>query len=893
MALELYRRAKRVETRAERADDRRRLRLEFLRDTLATGLGSLKVMHDGGASGLASVQAHARLMDGILQTLFRLASGDASGEGLTPSPVVLVALGGYGRGELHPSSDIDLMVIHDGELTAYVRRLTQEILYTLWDLGLQVGHSLRSLADCVAIARTDFPSRTSMQEARYLAGSRRLFNRFRRVLAENVYRRDFAGFLDTTLAERDQRYRRHGASPYIGEPNIKESAGGLRDIHTAMWLGATKFGARTLQELCEKGVISAREQRQADEALTFLWRVRNELHFLAGHRNDVLARDRQPQIARRFGYEDGPTMLGVERFMRDYYLHARAIHRVSRRLIARCQEALSRRATAARRHRQEAMADGLVFIEGRLYPADLDTRTFVEDPSRLMKVFWHLHRLGCELSSDLERAVEDSLDLVGDGFRASPAVRDLFLDICRNWGRVAPTLREMHELGLLGRYLPEFGALTCLVQYDAYHKFSADQHSLLGVENLEALAPGQSAESEGAAQVFTRIERPDLLMLGMLLHDIGKALGHGHVAKGIPLVQQLTRRLALPPEEAAALEFLVAHHLTMSHIAQRRDIHDPKTVDDLAATVRNPQWLGMLYLLTYADMKAVGPGVMTPWQAAILWDLYSLTLARLTGGKRDEPNRTLLTDRVHAAVRDEVSRQAVMGHLAMMSDRYLGGTGVERVAEHLRLVQQLDSSPVVTEVFHHPDLGTSDLVVVTRDLPGLFAVLAGTLAANALNIISAQIHTRADGVAIDTFQVSDPLGEAVTSAAHWSRTLGDLRAVLSGDRRVEDLLAERQQKAFREARPPEAPPKIAIDNQLSDSSTVVEVKSPDRLGLLYLITRILSASGLDIANARIATEIDQAFDTFYVTDRAGRKITDEAAMLRVREALEDALMKPL
>ncbi|MBI3629659.1 MAG: [protein-PII] uridylyltransferase [Candidatus Rokubacteria bacterium] len=893
MALELYRRAKRAETRAERADDRRRLRLEFLRDTLATGLGSLKVMHDGGASGLASVQAHARLMDGILQTLFRLASGDASGEGLTPGPVVLVALGGYGRGELHPSSDIDLMVIHDGELTAYVRRLTQEILYTLWDLGLQVGHSLRSLADCVAIARTDFPSRTSMQEARYLAGSRRLFNRFRRVLAENVYRRDFARFLETTLAERDQRYRKHGASPYIGEPNIKESAGGLRDIHTAMWLGATKFGARTLQELCEKGVISAREQRQADEALTFLWRVRNELHFLAGHRNDVLARDLQPRIARRFGYEDGPTMLGVERFMRDYYLHARAIHRVSRRLIARCQEALSRRATAARRHRQEAMADGLVFIEGRLYPADLDTRTFGEDPARLMKVFWHLHRLGCELSSDLERAVEDSLDLVGDGFRASPAVRDLFLDICRNWGRVAPTLREMHELGLLGRYLPEFGALTCLVQYDAYHKFSADQHSLLGVENLEALAPGQSAESEGAAQVFTRIERPDLLMLGMLLHDIGKALGHGHVAKGIPLVQQLTRRLALPAADAATLEFLVAHHLTMSHIAQRRDIHDPKTVDDLAATVRNPQWLGKLYLLTYADMKAVGPGVMTPWQAAILWDLYSLTLARLTGGKRDEPNRTLLTDRVHAAVRDEVSRQAVMGHLAMMSDRYLGGTGVERIAEHLRLVQQLDSSPVVTEVFHHPDLGTSDLVVVTRDLPGLFAVLAGTLAANALNIISAQIHTRADGVAIDTFQVSDPLGEAVTSAAHWSRTLGDLRAVLSGDRRVEDLLAERQQKAFREARPPEAPPKIAIDNQLSDSSTVVEVKSPDRLGLLYLITRTLSASGLDIANARIATEIDQAFDTFYVTDRAGRKITDEAAMLGVREALEDALMKPL
>jgi len=894
MAQELYRRARRAEARAARDDDRRKFRLELFRDTLTAGLDSLRVLHDSGASGLASVQGHARLMDGILQALFRLVAADAA-RGLVPSPVVLVALGGYGRAELHPSSDIDLMVIHDGDLTPYVQRLTQEVLYTLWDLGLQVGHSLRSLTDCVAMARTDFPSRTSMQEARYLAGSRRLFNRFRRVLADNVYRRDFAQFLETTLAERDQRYRKHGASPYLREPNIKESAGGLRDIHTAMWLAATKFGARTLRELTEKGVISPHEQRFADEALTFVWRVRNELHFLAGHKNDVLARDVQPEIAKRFGYADDEASLGVEKFMRDYYLRARAIHRVSRRLIARCQEGLSRRASAARRHRQEALADGLVFFEGRLHFAEPAPGLFAEDPVRLMKVFWHLHRLGCELSSDLERAVEDSLDLVDDAFRRSPVVRDLFLEICRNWGRVAPTLREMHELGLLGRYLPEFGALTCLVQYDFYHRFSADQHSLLAVENLEALAPGQSAESEGAAQVFSTIERPDLLLLGMLLHDVGKAQGHGHVAKGIPLIRRLSGRLGLPDAEAATLEFLVAHHLTMSHIAQRRDLHDPKTVEDLAATARDPQWLGMLYLLTYADMKAVAPGVMTGWQAAILFDLYTLTLARLTGGGPARPSRTQLTDRVCAAIRDEASRQVVMGHLAMMSDRYLAGTGVERIAEHLRLVQQLEAegSPVVTELFHHPDLGTSDLVVVTRDLPGLFAGLAGTLAANGINITSAQIHTRADGVAIDTFQVSDALGEVVTSAAHWAQPLGDLRAVLSGERRVEDLLGERPQKRSRETPVVESRPKVAIDNQLSDSHTVVEVKSPDRPGLLYLATRALSAAGLDIASARIATEIDQACDTFYVTDRAGRKITDDTGMVRIREALEDALMKPL
>src|SRR5438105_11190257 len=580
-------------------------------------------------------------MDDVIHSLTRLAAADATSDGLAPTPLVVVALGGYGRGELHPLSDIDLMVLYDGGITPYVQRMMQELLYSLWDLGLHVGHSLRSLDDGVAMARTDFPSRTSMQEARFLAGDRRLFARFQRVLRDNVFRRDFAQFLETTLAERDQRYRKFGASPYVGEPNIKESAGGLRDMHTAMWLGAAKFEARTLRELTDRGFITAREQAQADAALTFLWRVRNELHFLSAYKNDVLGREVQPRIAENLGYASDATSLGVERFMRDYYLHARAIHRVSRRLIARCQETLSRRGSAGRRQRQQALADGLVFFDGQLHLIDRDAGPLRAEPARLMKVFWHLHRLGCELSLDLERAVEDSLYLADGSFQRSAPVRDLFLDICRTWGRVAQTFREMHEIGLLGRFLPEFGALTCLVQYDVYHKFSVDQHSLLAVEHLEALAPGQSAESEGAAQVLSEVEKPELLMLGMLLHDVGKARGHGHVAKGIPLIRELVTRIDLPPGDGALVEFLVAHHLTMSHIAQRRDIDDPKTIADFAVTASDPQRLKMLYLLTWADMRAVGPGVLTPWQATILHELYKRTIARINGGrsKRTHPNQ--------------------------------------------------------------------------------------------------------------------------------------------------------------------------------------------------------------------------------------------------------------
>lgn len=899
MSVGLFRQLRRAEAQLERAfsgsslelvDHRRSLRLDLLRRHLASGLHSFKTRHVGGASGQESIQAHADFVDDLLRDLFRLAVLDAKRERLAPVRVVLVALGGYGRGELHPSSDIDLMLIHDGEVGPFIQRVTQEILYALWDLGLQVGHSCRSLPDCLAIARTDFPSRTSMQEARYVIGDRQLFGRFQKVLRENVYRKDFAQFLDTTLSERDQRYRKFGASPYIGEPNVKESAGGLRDIHTAIWLASAKFGARTLRELADKGLITERERRATDEALTFLWRVRNELHFLAGHKNDVLSRSLQPQVSRNFGYEDGETLLGVERFMREYYLHARVIHRVSTRLIARCRETLSRRSSAGRRLRQEALADGLIFLDGRLHLAD--DHAFSEDPTRLMKVFWHAHRLGCELSVELERAIEESLPLIDDRFRRSPEGRHLFLAICRNWGRVTQTLREMHELGVLGSYLPEWGALTCLVQYDVYHKYTADQHSLLAVENLESFAPGQSAESEGIAQVLTEVERPELLILGMLLHDIGKSKGHGHAAKGIPLIRQLTERVGFAPDEAAALVFLVEHHLLMSHVAQRRDIDDPKTVERFAAAVGSPERLRMLYLLTSADMKAVGPGVMTGWQAAVLWELYARTLSHLTGGRPEPPKLETVALRVALELGGEGSLESARAHLAGMTERYLATTGAQRVAAHLRLIERLETEVVATEIFHHPDLGSADLVVVTRDLPGLFSLIAGTLAANEINILSAQVHTRADGIVLDTLQVNDPFGEALTEEGRWARILEDLRQVIRGEQSVATLLEHRRSRRG-EAALVAGPPKIVIDNRLSDRSTVIEVKCPDRMGILYLITRTLAREGLDIGSAKIATEIDHAFDTFYVTDRQGRKVEDDEAINRIREALEDALVTPL
>jgi [protein-PII] uridylyltransferase len=553
-------------------------------------------------------------------------------------------------------------------------------------------------------------------------------------------------------------------------------------------------------------------------------------------------------------------------------------------LIARCQEGLARHATVGRRGRRAALADGLVVYDGRLHLAE--PGALQADPARILRVFWHAQQLGCELDVELERAIEDAAPRLADqAWRASPDLKALFLSILRSSGRVATTLRRMHDTGVLGAYLPEFGALDCLVQYDHYHRFSVDQHSV-----LEGLGPGQGSQAEELAQILAEVERPELLMLGLLLHDIGKALGHGHAPKGVPLIKAVTRRLNLDADDAAAVEFLVEHHLLLSHLAERRDLDDPKTAEQLATAVRFPAWLTMLYLLTCADIRAVGPGVWNAWRGALLRGLYVRTRTRLAGRSPKAPRRAVVAQRIVQALADPAYAEAAGRHLQAMSDRYVRTTSPPRMAAHLRLIDRLREEAAVAEVFHFPDLGASDFVVVARDTSGLFALIAGALAAHGVNILSAQIETRADGVAVDTFHVNDPGGDAILDEQRWEAATRDLRRALAGECSVDALLAERRPRRPGLVRPSTpAPARVTVDNSLSDTHTVVEVKAPDRLGLLYLITRALAAEGLDIATAKIATDLDHALDTFYVTDREGRKVEAPAALVRLREAVAAAL----
>jgi [protein-PII] uridylyltransferase len=868
--------------------DRRRRRLDLLREHLQAAYQQLRARHAGGAPAGENVHRHAAVMDELLEALYEAADAEARAAGLVRTPLVLVALGGYGRGELHPSSDLDLGLFHDGptpEVTPYVQRMAQEILYTLWDLGLRVGHACRSLAECLALARTDLPSRTSMQAARRLAGDVRLYRTFQRTLHREVFRKDYGEFLEQLLAERDERYRKHGGSPFLQEPNVKESAGGLRDVHTALWLASARFGARTLQELEDRALLTRKEREATDQALTFLWRVRSELHFLSGTKQDSLDRPLQGSVARNFGYQDTPVRLGVEAFMRDYYQSARTIHRMSARLIARCQEGLARRQTVGLRPRGAALADGLVVYDGRLHLAEAGA--LQKDPVRILRVFWHAQQLGCQLDVDLERALEEAAPILEEEvWRASPELRAVFLSILRSLGRVATTLRRMHDTGVLGAYLPEFEALTCLVQYEHYHRYTVDQHSLLALEALEGLAPGQGPDGDHLTQLIADLERPELLMLGILLHDVGKALGSGHVAKGVPLIRAVTRRLNLDPDDAAAVEFLVEQHLTFSFIAERRDLDDPKTIERLAEIVRFPAWLTMLYLLTCADIRAVGPGVWNAWRGALLRELYVRTRTRLAGQAPKPPRRAAVVHRIVQALADPTVAPAAAAHLDAMSDRYVRTTSPQRIAAHLRLIDRLRDERVATELVSYPEVGTADLVVVSGDVPGLFSLIAGTLAAHGVNILSAQIETRADGLAVDTFHVNEAGGDLGWDTRRWETITADLTAVVLGRADVESLVAARRP---RRGTGPGAGGRVTVDNSLSDTHTVVEVRAPDRVGLLYLITRTLAREGLNIATAKIATDLDQALDTFYLTDRQGRRVIEPERIAALRAAIAGAL----
>jgi [protein-PII] uridylyltransferase len=851
--------------------------------------------HLAGAGGMEIVREYTGCIDRMVRALYRYAEHHHSRRfSRLNQRLAVIARGGYGRGELNPQSDIDLLFLHDYKPGPYAEVVTEIILHALWDAGLTVGQAVRNARESVRWANNDLKEKTAILDIRFLAGDEKLWAAFDQMLIDEVLNRNQQKFFEAKLQESRDRHRHYGDSIYLLEPQIKEGEGGLRDLHTALWLAKVKYKVHSLPELVQKAIISESELEEVVRAEDFLYRVRNSLHFLSGRHHDQLTFEYQEQIAPLLGFTaTDASGSASSALMRAYYAQAAAIHRFSEGLIARVTED----PTAGRFMRRTGgrqIRPG-VLIQGRLL-AIAEKDFFVRAPINLVTIFADCQAHGVELSGSAYQQVRDSLGLIDDAFRWDPRTGMALMGIMSGRQRVAETLEAMHRAGVLGAVIPEFGNLYARVLHDLYHIYTVDRHSLAAVRELERLRAGEFKDSNPLlTEVAREVTALPLIFLALVLHDIGKGYGHDHHERGALLTAEVSRRLGLDGEETDLVVFLVRNHLMMSQVAQKGDVEDLRTVEEFARAAGSIDRLKALYLMTFADMRAVAPNVYNNWRDMLLSDLYMRTLRILEQGDREavDPARRLAL--VKAAVLERIGSLGappaeLAAFLDLMPERYFLTVSEDDIPMHFELMRALEGQGLICRHRHFPELEFSEFIVATRDQPGLFSKIAGVLTANNLNILSARITTRADDLALDVFRVSHGAGGMAMEEERWSRVERDLEAVLAGQRDLEAMVAgaQRSRVAGRKFLRRVAT-EITVDNRSSEQYTVVDVFTQDRVGLLFAITHALFKLGMVIHLARISTNADQALDVFYISDSSGGKIIDLEAMRRLRAALVERL----
>jgi [protein-PII] uridylyltransferase len=860
---------------------------------LTAARAEIRARHDAGAGGLVVVATYTDAIDRLVRFLFTEATlRFTSRYARINQRCTVIAQGGYGRGELNPYSDIDLLFLYPWKGNPYVETVAEVILYALWDAGLAVGHALRNVRECGRLAATDLKAKTALLDARYLCADESLYAEFDASMLEEVWGHNPTAFFKEKLAESAERRERAGDSIYLLQPQLKEGQGGLRDLHTALWMAKVKFKVRNFRELVTLGVIVERDLAALEPALGFVWRVRNGLHLAAGAHQDLLSFELQERLAPALGFGEGRA--GVETFMRAYYGHASTLNRFGEAVIARCLET----ATPYRGVQPHArvVREGMR-IQGRTLSVT-GREVFERDPSALVAVFAEAQRQGVTLAENTKVLIRDNLSLL-QGAYATPAVGEAFRRILTARGHVYETLAEMHKLGVLTVAIPEFANLDCLIAHDPFHIYTVDHHSLMGVRELERLRAGEFEKTlPHLTQVMKEVAQPELLFLGMMFHDVGKGHGHDHSGRGARMMHDIATRLGLNEDESAASEFLVQHHLLMSHLAQRRDLNDDQLIADFCRTVGSVENLQRLYLLTYADMRAVGPGVWSNWRDSLLSELYVRSREFFEKGVFEAEDRGARAARIQARILARApknQRTDLEELLRTMPESYVLSTPEEMIAPHAALRAQLlareaggERPPLATLLNHFPERDYAEFAVCTRDRPGLFAMLSGVLAAHGLNIVAARIATSRDGVALDAFRVSHP-GTDVPDSDRWERVERTLGKVLGGEVDVETLVRQSQRPSILTRRRRRATTRVEIDNQVSRQYTVLDVFTGDRVGLLFTITNCLYHLWLEIHLAKITTMVDQVLDVFYVTDNEGRKIEDAGRLERIQRELGLAL----
>lgn len=878
----------------------------------------LKMAHRAGAGGLSICHARAAVLDELLRHLWNAARASLSDQAQKEFPALaLVAIGGYGRAELNPHSDIDFMFLHDRQVAVrkplpHLSKLIDGLLYPLWDIGLKVGHSVRTIDDCIKVANTDMQSKTSLIESRVVAGDENLFSKFEKALVTKCVNKHEQEYIAMRIADQNARRSKFGNSASMQEPNIKNGCGGLRDYQNLLWMAFFKYRTRSLKELEAHEMISEAERKQLEAAYDFLLRVRTEMHYHVDRGVDVLSKSLQPAIAHNLGYGERSPSRRIERFMRHLYTHSRNIFRITHTveqrlaLLPKPRKLSFRSFLPGGRTPPSEPVDGFKIMDGEIQAAT--PRVFRDQPRRLMRLFLYAQQRNLEFHPDLAQLVRNQLGLVDRAFLADEHVRETFLTILSQRGSVSRILRAMHDMDLLGKYVPEFGKLTCRVQHEFYHQYTADEHTLMCIEQLDRIWEAKEPPYSEYVPLFQKLERPFLLYLALLLHDVGKPDGHGnHAQVSAELALRAARRLRLDGSATHTLCLVIESHLLMAETSQRRDLDDPVVIRRFAKQIQNAETLTLLTLHTFTDAQATSDKLWNGFKDSLLWSLHNKAESLMAGGtefaRAEEKQRELLREQVARLMPAEVEEEELRAHFASLTPRYFQIHTARAVLEDLMVAHRFMSlqtsdkdNPLTPVVVWHdePDRACNSVKICTWDRAGLFWKIAGSFSAAGLNILSARIFTRTDGVVLDTFDVQDARTGNLAGPEQRERFGEVVNKALTGEPLDFHALINRQ-KITRPVYQAYSGERIAtrfrFDNEASDTRTVIEIETEDRVGLLYSISQQLSELALDILGAKISTERGAAIDSFYVRELDGTKIIADARQREIQERLRWAILQ--
>jgi len=872
----------------------------------------LRLKHQAGGGGREICARRAELVDILLQYVFSAAAAAARENGRAEVPLALIALGGYGRGELNPFSDIDVMLLHRqrDEISPHLEEMVNQVLYLLWDSGFKVGHSTRSIKEAIAQANRDMRTKTALLESRFLAGDRELAREFREQFRSKCVGGHEREYVEMRMQDQVARHKKFGDSVYLQEPNLKSGCGGLRDYQNLLWITYFKEGSLSTNQLVGKDWLSESDQRRIERAYDFLLRLRTDLHYATGRATDVLHINLQEQIAKRLHYSPRNGQLRSEALMRDYYDHTRNILRVTERITEQFVGGYVTNKTHSLfsflpliRGDKTPIGDSFFVRTKQLHPALRDI--FRKDPEQMMRAFELALQRALDLSPELADLLSRNLGQVTRTYQYARGPRTIFKSILSRKGKVGRILRIMHRVDFLGRYIPEFGQLTCLVQHEFLHRYTADEHTLVCIDKLDALTETNDPKLVAYRRIFEELEDPLVLYLALLLHDSGKAVGaRPHSEASALFAQRVATRLQLSSEERKSLTLLVDHHLTLSRIAQQRNLDDPATVMELAHIVKHQKNLNALMLLTLADGQGTSAEAWSDWKESLVWQLFHETSRYLADRKSYDEQTRIERQSLQTSVSENLSpdyAEEIEAHFEFMPDHYFRASDLPEIVEHLKLFRSfLENVSTGGELLLAPAIkwkvvpkqGHTVMIFCTWERERLLAKVAGSFSVVPLNILSADVFPRGDNAVLGVFRVCDANARPATDPRDFKLMEQTLQRALEDESFDFLPLIEKAKCQSRRLAPAiEFPTRIAIDNKTHPTYTLIEIQAPDRLGLLYDVLSCLDCENILIPLSRINTQAGAAIDTLYAVDGANHaKITDSHRIRMIQQHLKSAIL---